>query len=192
MTARNLFSIILKVLALFFIRDFFAMLPQLFTLISMSGYGEFMNEETGFISPIIATILSIGAYGLMAYALLFRTEWVVDTLRMEKGFSKEPLPLSIHRSTVLTIAVIIVGALLVLNAIPVLLAQLVLYVQFFRSETDNMMNPYGPDNTETIINTAELLLGLLILGYQREIVNYIEYRSRKKRKVDNKSGHEVE
>ena len=183
MTARNLFSIILKVLALFFIRDFFAMLPQLFTLISMSGYGEFMNEETGFISPIIATILSIGAYGLMAYALLFRTEWVIDTLRMEKGFSKEPLPLSIHRSTVLTIAVIIVGALLVLNAIPDLLAQLVLYVQFFGSEPDNMMNPYGPDNTETIINTAELLLGLLILGYQREIVNYIEYRSRKKRKT---------
>ena len=161
MTARNLFSIILKVLALFFIRDFFSMLPQLFTLISMSGYGEFMNEETGFISPIIATILSIGAYGLMAYALLFRTEWVIDTLRMEKGFTKEHLPLNVHRSTVLTIAVIIVGALLVLNAIPELLAQLILYIQFFRSDAGNQGLPYGPDNTETIINTAELLLGLL-------------------------------
>jgi hypothetical protein len=172
MTARNLFNIILKVLGLFFIRDFLAVVPQFLSLISM-----FVNYSGGgAISPFIASLLSIAAYGFIAYALIFKTEWVIEKLRLEDGFDQESFSLNMHRSTILSIAVIVIGALMVVNALPVSLRQLFLYFQYKRQQS-GFINFYPePDNTILLIHLAEILIGLLLLGNQRKIVAYIEFK----------------
>ena len=111
---------------------------------------------------------------------------------MERGFTNEKLQLNIHRSTVLTIAVIIIGALMILNAVPDLLGQLFLYIPFFKSNDDIFSGISTPDSTEMAIYITEIILGFLILGYQRSIVNFIEYKSRKKKQAKDKVENEMD
>ena len=98
MTVRALFLIILKVIGLFFLKDFFVAIPQFLSLISMS-----VNFGSNGVSPLIAAILSIMAYGYIGYLLLFKTASIIDKLNLDKGFEVDAIRLNIHRSTVLAI-----------------------------------------------------------------------------------------
>ena len=92
MTATSLFNIILKVLGIFFLRDFIGAIPQTLSIISMvinySGGGP--------ISPLIAGILYVVAYGYMAFVLIFRTGWVIEILKLSEGMEEGNLNLNIH------------------------------------------------------------------------------------------------
>ena len=68
MTIRTLFNIMLKIVGLFFLRDFFAVLPQLLSTISL------LFDFSGMVSPFVALLLSIAGYAAAAYVLLFKTE----------------------------------------------------------------------------------------------------------------------
>ena len=174
MTLKSLLQIILKVLGLFFIRDFLAMVPQLLSAISLL----FDFSEGIAYSPVLAILLSIAAYGYMAYVLIFKTDWVIGKLKLNEGFEEENFVFNIHRSTVLHLAVIIVGALLALHAIPSLLRQLFLIFQHARSE-EGYLNIYpSPDKTLLIIYITELILGLLLLGSRGRVVSYMDLKRR--------------
>jgi hypothetical protein len=74
MTPRSLFNIILKILSIFFIKDFIALIPQ---LISMILY--FIQPDTvsfGIWSAAL-TLLTLITYGVIAHYLI---------LKMENGF----------------------------------------------------------------------------------------------------------
>ena len=174
MTLKSLLQIILKVLGLFFIRDFLAMVPQLLSAISL-----LLDVSEGIVySPVLAILLSISAYGYMAYVLIFKTDWVIGKLKLTEGFEEENFVFNIHRSTVLHLAVIIVGALLALHAIPSLLRQLFLIFQHARSK-EGYLNLYpSPDKTLLIIYIAGLILGLLLLGSRSRVVSYLDLRRR--------------
>ena len=76
------------------------------------------------------------------------------------------------------LAVIIVGALMALHAIPSLLRQLFLVFQHARSE-EGYLNIYpGPDKTLLIIYITELILGLLLLGSRSRVVSYMDLKRR--------------
>ena len=178
MTPKSLFNIILKVIALFFVRDFLVLLPQVLSMISY-----IFNFYEG-ISPLVALLLSAAVYLVLAWLLLLRTSWVIEKLRLVEGFEEEVFPLNIHRSTVLNIAVMVIGALLIINAVPSLLRQVYLYIQMNRERNSLIDVTPNPDISLVVILIAELITGLLMLGYNRPIVNFIELR----RKWESKEG----
>lgn len=175
MTTRSLLIIILKVLGLFFAKDFLPLIPQFLSMLSLfiNYYGD------GMISPFVASLVSLFLYGYFTYILFFRTEWVIDKLRLEQGIENESWPFKLHRSVILQISVIIVGALMVVNAVPDLLRQLFLYFQYIRSQEGLLNFNPKPDYTLLIVYVAQIIIGLLLLGYLRRITVYIEYRRRK-------------
>jgi len=72
---------------------------------------------------------------------------------------------------------------MVSSAIPILLRQLFLYFQYLPGE-NAILNAYPqPDNTTIIIYIAEIIIGLLMIGNTRQIINYIELK-RKRTKPD--------
>ena len=59
---------------------------------------------------ILATITSVRIIALVIIALrlcLFRPDIIIDKLALDKGFTEERFEINIHRSTVLTLAVIL-------------------------------------------------------------------------------------
>lgn len=172
MTPRTLFNIILKILGIFFIKDFLAMIPQLLSVILYLTKSDTVTEA---IWTLAATLLILLAYGLVSFYLVFKTELIIDKLKLDKGFNQETIPLNIHRSTILSITIIVIGGLLVADEIPNFCRQLFSYFQEKRMT-------YGqthPTIGYSVISGAKIVIGLFLMARQRQIVNLIE-RQRKK------------
>jgi hypothetical protein len=172
MTPRTLFNIILKILGIFFIKDFLAIIPQLLSVAEYFTKPETVNEA---IWIFILTLLMLFVYGLVSYFLVFKTELIIDKLKLDKGFNQEIIPINIHRSTILSISIIIIGGLLVTNEIPNFCRELFSYFQEKRMT-------YGhadPKISYSIVSGTKIIIGMFLMTGQKQIVNLVE-RQRKR------------
>lgn len=172
MTPRTLFNIILKILGIFFIKELLAIIAQ---LISAFLYLTSSGTVPEAIWTFGTTLLIMLVYGLVSYFLIFKTDFVIDKLKLDKGFNQESIPLNIHRSTILSISIIVIGGLLVVDEIPSFCRQLFLYFQEKRLT-------YGqtkPSIAYTVMSGVKIIIGILLMTSQRKIVAFIE-RQRKK------------
>jgi hypothetical protein len=172
MTAKNLFSIILKILGILFIKDVLPSVPSLISFLTFN-LGNAYNSSWG---AIALFILSIGSYLVIAYIFIFKTSTVIGWLRLEQEFGTEVIPLQAHRSTILSISVIIIGGLLVLSAVPHLTVQGLIYFQNKGSYSDA---GFTKEKSYLIIYTIQIVMGLLMLGYHAYIVNYIDMKRKR-------------
>jgi hypothetical protein len=170
MTPRSLFTIILKCLGVFFIKDFLLLIPQLLTV-----FLYFMDSEMILrgIWVFLATVVQLAIYFLVFYFLIFKTDRVIDKLHLEKGFSEENFAFNVHRAAVLTVIIIITGILIIVNAVPTLCKQLFLYIQELQMSLHS-----GADITKVLAPAAQLIIGLILIGSHRQIVNFIERKRR--------------
>ena len=172
MTIRTLFTIILKILGIFFIKNFLETLPQLLSLLN------FMNDFAGNQKLIIGLSefsLMLLILGLISYLLLFKTDLIIDKLKLDKGFGEEFIQLNIHRTTILSIAILIMGGLLIINELGNFCRQLFLYYQEVKLNKQNYLSK-NPNISYSIISFVKIILGLLLIIYQKQIVHFIEWR----------------
>jgi len=172
MTTRSLFNIILKILGLFFIQDILATLPQLLSIILYLTKTDTIGEV---IWSFLTTLMILFVYCVISFYLIFRSELIIDKLKLDKGFDQEIIPLNIHRSTILSIAVIVIGGLLVADEIPTFFYRLTTYFQEKRmtyGQTD-------PTVAYIVLAGAKVLVGLLLMINQKRIVNFIEVKRKK-------------
>jgi len=168
MTPRTLFNIILKVIGILFFQHIVALLPQIASIIIALKY----NEVDEAIWTLSFSLLCVGVYWLIAYYLIFKTELVIDKFSLDKGFTPEPIPLNIHRSTILSISIIIIGALILTDEIPNLIRQIYAYFQERR-----LTQGYTTPKPDFIIMTGvKIIIGLILIGNQKQLVNYIEFK----------------
>jgi hypothetical protein len=66
---------------------------------------------------------------LIAWYFIFRSEKIINILRLEKNFQTRPVPITIERHMLLTAAVIIAGAWILVNEIPEFFRHAVYYYQ---------------------------------------------------------------
>jgi len=172
MTPRTLFNITLKILGIFFIKDFLATIPQLLSVILFLTNSDTISEA---IWTLVTTIIILTVYGLISYCLVFKTNLIIDKLKLDKGFDQETIPLNIHRSTILSISIIVIGGLFVADEIPNFCRQLFSYFQEKRMT-------YGqthPNIAYSVVSATKIIIGLFLMTGQRKIINLIE-RQRKK------------
>jgi len=172
MTPRTLFNIILKILGIFFIKDFLAIILQLLSVVLFLTKSDSAIEG---ISTLVSFLMILLVYGLVSYFLIFKTEMIIDKLKLDKGFDHQAISLNIHRSTILSISIIVIGGMLVVDELPNLCRQLFSYYQE-RRMTHGQTNP---NISYSVLSGVKIVIGLLIMTEQRKIVNLIE-RQRKK------------
>jgi hypothetical protein len=172
MTPRSLFNIILKILGVFVIKDIVATIPQVFSVILLLSDSDTIGEA---IWTFSLTILLLLIYGFLSFFLIFKSELIIDKLKLDKGFDQEIFPINIHRSTILNISIIVIGGLIVTDQIPNLCRQLFLYFQ----EKRITFGQTKPDISYSVLAASEVVVGLLLIGYQRKIVNFIELKRKK-------------
>jgi hypothetical protein len=172
MTPRSFFNIVLKIIGIFFIQDILAVLVQLFSIFYMVKY----NQTEQMAITIAMSLFMLLIYLLLVFSLIFRSEWVIDKLKLDEGFQQENFPLNIHRSTVLSISIIVVGGLLIADEIPNFCRQLFFYWQ----ETRMTYGTTNPTLSYSVVSAAKILIGFLLIGNQRMIVNFIERKRKTK------------
>lgn len=172
MTIRTLFNIILKILGIFFIKDFLSLIPQLFSVFLFVTKADSVGDA---IWTFVFSLLMLFIYGLVSYYLIAKSNLIIDKLELDKGFDQDSIALNVHRSTILSIAVIVIGGLLVADEIPNFFRKLYLYFQ----EKRMTYGQTNPTISYSVISGVKIAVGLFLMTGQRQIVNFIE-RQRKK------------
>jgi hypothetical protein len=172
MTPRSLFNIILKILGVFFIKDFLAAIPQVLSAILYLTNSDTRSEG---IWTLLTIFLILIIYWFVCYYLIFKTELIIDVLHLDKGFDQETFPLNIHRSTILSISIIVIGGLLVADELPNLCRQLFAYFQ----ETRLTYGYTKPNIAYSVVSAAKIIIGFVLMTGQRQIVNFIELKRKK-------------
>jgi hypothetical protein len=168
MTPRNLFNIILKIFGLFFFKEIVYLLPQIIVFVQPNKYTETNGNDT--LSSLLISFGVIAFYVFFIYQLLFKTNNIVDKLKLDKGFNREEFSFDIPSSHVLTIALIVVGGVIVINEIPNLCRNIFFYFQ----EKSVSRNIAKPSYSYIIVSAVKILLALLIMGERKRIVEFAE------------------
>jgi hypothetical protein len=171
MTPRTLFNIILKIIGLLFIRDMITVIRELAEVNLYLRGGVFEYALFSFLGNVI----TLGVYVAISYFLIFKSDYIIDKLRLDQGFEEEHLSLNLHRSVILSIALIVVGGIMMAESIPSLLIQLFNYVQ---DRKTYYREPNGQVAT-ILITVFKLIIGMILVFNQRQIVNAIELNRKK-------------
>jgi hypothetical protein len=117
-------------------------------------------------------MLILLVYVFISYFLIFKSDLIIDKLKLDTGFDQETIPLNIHRSTILSISIIVIGGLIIADEIPNLCRQLFAYFQ----EKRMTYGQTNPNISYSVLAGAKIVIGLLLIGNQRQIVNFIEHK----------------
>ncbi|HEY2720742.1 MAG TPA: hypothetical protein VGI82_03395 [Chitinophagaceae bacterium] len=173
MTPRSLFLIVLKCLGIFFIKEFILILGQFLMMLFFLMLGDMGGEN---VWTFIVTLASSLICFIIIWALLFKTEFILRKLQLERGFDEDPFTFHVHRSSVLSIVIMISGLLIIIDAVPKLCRELITY-----SRENSLRGLFRdpPDLANIIVTITQILIGLLLIGNQRQIVNFMERKRRK-------------
>ncbi len=180
MTPKNLFNIILKIFGLFFLKDVVYFIPQWILSIPFEtdnfGKGQYNKEEI--LSYVLTFIVAV-FYGFVIYQLLFNTNKIIDTLKLDRGFDQQEFSFSISSSLILTISLIVIGGIILIDEIPNFFFNIFKYFQM--KVTPGMIKL---DSSYMIISGVKILIGILIIGERKRIVGFIEKPKVAKNRTD--------
>jgi hypothetical protein len=174
MTPRSFWIIVIKIIG---ICIFYQLLTNVWQTISatviFSTVASVLNhheyEENTSVIGVSGLILLL-SYILMVYSFIFKTNWVINKLRLDKGYQDEKFEFNLQRSTVLKIAFFIVGIWLLVNIIPDLAKELFLY---FNKPDKFKKFEYNRNTTYIIADAVKVVIGLCIVVFSNAIVNFI-------------------
>jgi hypothetical protein len=94
---------------------------------------------------------------------------------LDKGFTEEKFEIKTHRSTILKIAIIVIGAVITIDTLPIFCKQLFSYIQM-DSRTSRFKD--NPSSGWLIYDIVKLFIGLFLMTASRLVVNLIELKRR--------------
>lgn len=168
MTSRTLFHIVLKILGVYFIKELFLLVPEL-----LSAIIYFRSETLSSLWTVFLIILIAAIYALAINYLLFKTDWVIETLKLDQGI-EETIAINLHRSTVLFSVLCIAGIIVTIRALPFLCRAAYNYYR----ESQAVYLPSQADKSGVILYGAQFALGLILILFARTLTNFIELKRR--------------
>lgn len=174
MTPRSFWAIAIKILGIYIILDSLTGIPAfLYTLFSFKG----MVNATGTIEIVLFQIgyylIVIVVYGFMCWLCLFKTNWLINKLKLDQGYQDEHFDFTMHRSNILKIAVMVIGGLMLTDSFPWLCK----YTFGYFEQIDQYKRfKDSPQAALIICYFLQTIIGYFLLTCSRMVVNYIELK----------------
>jgi lysylphosphatidylglycerol synthetase-like protein (DUF2156 family) len=173
MLIKTFWKILIKIIGLWLLFSCISVIPQFFSTLSFTN-GDLNIESLLLIwLMLFATII---IYIIIVRLFLFKTDWIVEKLKLEKNFTEERIDMNIKSSTVLTIAIIVIGGLIITESLPNFCSTL---FDFLRQK--NLLKDYQ-DTSWLIFHFCKIIIGYLLLTNGKNLVKYIEKESSEKEK----------
>ena len=178
MSPKSLFIIILRIIGLLLLVQGIIALPRLIqTIEPLFNGGNF----SGFVFGLLVTfILTVLIYVLLIKYLLFKPDMIIDKLSLDKNFDEEKFELNIHSSTLIRIAIIIIGGITFIDYFVPLLRNI---YSFVKSKNDGgilrLFDNSSVSGLDLIQGSAMVLISYLLITNSRSLTNWIEHLRRK-------------
>ena len=167
MTPKTIFTIILKIFGLWLILGLLEIIPQTLSTIPLLLSADTRSQ----LSASILLLLVLAFYFFVIRLLLFKSNFIIDKLLLDKHFDQQTIEFNIQQTAVIQIAIIVFGGLIFINSLPVLFEQIVSYLkqkQLAGSFFDN------PSFQYLLIYSGKLILGYLLMSNSKWLTNKID------------------
>ena len=136
-----------------------------------------INGSNYLYGALISSLFIFVVNIIVVFLCIFRTDMVINKLKLEKGFIEERFELNVSRSTVLKIVIIITGALLLLNMTTDLIVEVTDYLLPVEKLSHLRNNRELGYIAEDVLR---MIIALCIIIFSSSIVNFVERKSNKK------------
>jgi len=185
MTPRTFWAILIKIMGVYAIMQSLIAIPQfLNTMEYFFSASPITGSALSLLNGLSYAIILIGIYVLIIRYTIFKTDWVINKLKLDTGYEDERLEFNIHRSTLLKIVVMIIGGWLLIDSLPILCVQVFSYLQGREQYGGNFTQ--NPASKYLIIYSIKSTIGYFMLTCSRMVVNFIEVRRRKSVVIEEK------
>lgn len=169
MEIKTFWTIVLKGIGLWLLVEAFYILPQMGSVFSISNYGD------GFDSYVLLvwlfSILVFVLYLFIVRLFLFKSEWLLNILKLEKNFTTDRIDIGISKSKVLKIIIVTTGALILVGGFPHLIREI---YQFLRQK--ELIKDYS-ETSWLFFYFLKSIFGYLIMTNSRSIEKFISRES---------------
>lgn len=169
MTIRTFWMILIKILGLFLISGALIVLPQ---SISFMYYAFKSGEFIDIVSVSAINLILLLIYGLLIWLCVYKTSWIIEKLKLDKGFEAEKIELNIGESKIITIAIIVIGGLIFIETLPVLFRDLFIFFQ-----DKNLFKDY-PKSGWIIFGVCKVVIGYLLMTNSFKIAKFIDQKKK--------------
>lgn len=170
MKVKTFWSIVLKILGIYIVLGSISIFPQFFS----SVYYIFQNDSSNdTIEILFFSFMILGLYVFILWLFVYQTSWLIDKLKLEKGFEEEQINLNIKESTILNIAIIIIGGLMLVESLPIFCKSI---FQFFQQKS--LFKDY-PDTGWIIAYFLKAIIGYLLMTNSKYFVCKIQKQNSK-------------
>lgn len=170
MLIKTFWTILIKIIGLWVLFTCISIIPQFATTLSFTN-GSLNTESLLMIWLILFGEIFI--YILIIRVFIFKTNWIIEKLKLENNFTEERIDLNIKSTTVLTIAIIIIGGIILVESLPSFFSRL---FDFFQQK--NLLKDYR-DTSWLIYYFIKIIIGYLLLTNGKVLTKYIEKESGK-------------
>jgi len=167
-TTRSLWTILIKIMGIWFVLDSIRIIYSYLTYLLLAKSGE---ELRSVITAMGIVTLFVFFFFLVLYLCLFKTHWIIDKFKLDKGFLEEKFELNMHRSSIYAISIIVIGGLLLIRSFPELCRLVIVYFHQNSAGT--------PTWSYILLHFVQTIIGIYFISGNRTIVNFVE-RQRKK------------
>ena len=140
-------------------KDFFRVLIKLFGLywlistVSSLGQIVYISANNAGWMGIIYSVVMLSILGFLFYVLIFKSDTIIDLLKLDKGFDEDRIEFqNFNIENILMLAVIIIGATMILDSIAIFLNQIYLGVKVFMSNQSDYVTINGQSNYQLMFS----------------------------------------
>jgi len=170
MHIKTFWTILLKILGIWLILDSFKIIPQFIS--TLYTFASDPDQTMQVYAWTFAYLLfTIGLYTFILWLFVFKTAWLINKLHLEKGFSEERIEFNIPRSTVLSIAIILIGGIMFIDSLPQLCK---LTFSFIQQRNVFIGNPFSGS---IIFHLVKTIIGYLLMTNSQFVVHFIDKKA---------------
>jgi len=172
MKTQTLWQIVIKAIGIYVLLQFVSIAPQLFVNVFQIAFLK--AEETVMVFQAVVTIFTISLYALIIWFTIFRTNSLINRLKLSERIDEDMLDLNISKAALLNIAVIVIGGVTFAESLPNFCHQLFLYFIDINTYDGFKKSPHSPWLIE---DGLKLIIGYLLVSFHKSIVNFIIQRT---------------
>lgn len=154
MTKKDLFRIIIKLFGLYWLIS---------TVFSLGQVVYVSTYNAGWMG-VIYSVVMLSILIFLFFVLVFKTDTIIDFLKLDKGFDEDRIEFqNFNVENILMLAVILIGATMILDNIATFLNQIYLGVKVFMSNQSDLVTINGQSSYHLILSTTKIILGYVLL-----------------------------
>ncbi|MCV9932944.1 hypothetical protein OIU80_11695 [Flavobacterium sp. LS1R47] len=165
MTIKTFWTIVIKIFGMLLALGALTIIPQWFSTMYYA-YESGDIESLIILNLILLVVLVI--YYFVIRICLFKTSWIIGKLKLDNNFENQHIELDSQSFTIISIATIVIGGIMLIESIPTLVKDVFVFFQ-------ERSPPKDYSNARWILfNFIKIIIGYLLMTNSKQIAKFIE------------------